>query len=158
MQEGAGNAAIVQQGRQQMGDINEARTPLAPLAIGLLQKQFQVLADEQVPGTAGGLIRAEVIQLIQQTRGIEGQGIHPGGVALVIQQHLQQVLHVHLAVAPAAGLLLAGQQEVPAGIAEAIRNRGEAGGASGVGIRPHGRESSSQSVQPCSRRGPRRRQ
>jgi len=107
---------------------------LGSLAIRLLEQELQVFADKEISAGAGGLIRTEVIELIQQAGRIPGQGIHPGGKALVIEQHLQEVLHIHIGVPPAPRLVLGRQQQIPGRIAEAIRGAGE-------GVRPHGSES-----------------
>ena len=118
-----------------MGHIDQPRPPAGALAIRGLQKLLEGLADEQLPRSTGGLIGAEVIQLIEQSVAIDRQGIDPAGMARIGEQHLQQVLHVQLLVPPAASLLLAGQQQLPGHLTETIRLSGEAAaGAEGRGI------------------------
>jgi hypothetical protein len=120
-----------------MGDIEQPRAPGRSAAVGVLEQVFEGIPHIQggVPGV--GLIGAEGLQAIQQPIPIDRQGIDPNGEAAIQQQGEQQVLHIHGAVAPAPGLILAGQQQIPTGVAETIGIAGEAGRRTGGKIDSH---------------------
>ena len=143
-QQALADARLLQQGQEQVGQIQQTRAPALAAPISGLQQLLERLADIKLTTGSGGLLGADVIEPIQQPIQIDRQRINPGGEAAVIEQGLQQMLHIHLPVAPAARLLLAGQQQIPGRFTETVRLGGEAGagGASGGGgVRRHGRGS-----------------
>ena len=110
-----------------MGHIQKALSPLDPVAICLFQQLFKCLTYVQRLIASGGLVSAKRLQPIQQTILINGQGLTPGRKAPIQQQSQKQVLDVHRAMAPAAGLVLAGDQQIPGGVTETLRIGGETG-------------------------------
>ena len=74
------------------------------------------------------MVDAETLELIEQAIGLKRQGIQPACEASFQQQGLQQVLHIHGAMAPTASRVLGGQEQLPGVFAEAIWFAGEAWG------------------------------
>jgi hypothetical protein len=118
-----------------VGPIQPAGAPTGPASVSRLQQIFEGITNEQLATGAAGLVGAKGIQPIEQALGLERQGIHPGAVARITEQHLHQVLHIHLAMAPAPGLVLAGEQQLPSQRTEPIRLGREAAAARiGAGV------------------------
>ncbi len=149
-----------------MGDVDQAGAPVGTAPVGGLQQVFEGIADEQLSGNGGRLLGAEALQLIQQPVPVGGQGLHPAAVARILEQHLDQMFHIELAMAPAAGLVLAGEQQFPGGLAESIGLAGEAAEAHrsfapGIGVEAfrqwHPASCPAGSARSCSRRDPPRR-
>ena len=134
-QQGGSDPGIPHQGHQQLGHIQQGGSPGDPAALGSLQQIFQGISDVKLRPVGAGLVGTEALQPIQQPVWIEGQGIQPAVKAPLRQQGLQQVLHVHRAMAPAASSVLGSQEQLPAVIAEAIGVAGEAWGH-GLGDQP----------------------
>lgn len=121
-----------------MGNLDQPVAPGEPPLLGHLQQILQGIADIEGVAGARGLVGAEGFQPIQQPVFIHRQPLHPGAKARLQQKGEQQMLHIHRPVAPAAGLLLAGEQQIPGAVAEAIGGGGEAGGGAGKGVGRHG--------------------
>jgi hypothetical protein len=109
-----------------VGPIQPAGAPAGPALVGRFEQVFEGITHDQLDAGAAGLVRAEGIEPIEQALRLQRQGIDPGAIARITQQHLHQVLHIHLAMAPTPGLVLAGEQQLPSRLTEAIRLGGEA--------------------------------
>ena len=140
-QQGAADAGLVDQGQEQVGDVQQAGAPGRAAAIGRLQQILEGIADVKAAAAGAGLAGAEGFETVEQAAWLQGQRIDPRGEAGLLQQGEQQMLHVHRAVAPATGLVLARQQQFPGVVAEAIRVAREAGGGGSESLGDHGGES-----------------
>ena len=127
-QQGGAQAGFRQQGRQQVRHLQQAIAPALPAAIGGLQQLFEGLADVELAAGGGALVGAKLLQAIQQPITVQGQGVHPALELPIQPQGLQQVLHIQGAMAPAAGLVLGGEQQIPGVVAKPLGIAGEAGG------------------------------
>jgi hypothetical protein len=127
LQQGCANPGFIEQRHQQVGNIQQPGSPGGPASIPILQQIFQGIADIEVATGAWGLLAAKGLQPIQEAIGIDGQGLNPGAKATVPEERLQQVLHIHGPMPPAAGGVLGGQQELPGVLAEVLWVAGEAG-------------------------------
>jgi hypothetical protein len=137
-QQSGAQPRLHQQGEQEVRHLDAAIPPEESAPVGLLQQLLKGVTDVERGVRARGLVGAESLQAIQEPVLIHGQSLHPGGEPAVEEQRQQQVLHIHGAVAPAAGLLLTGDQQVPCWIAEALWTGGEAGGWAGRAVNGHG--------------------
>ena len=136
-EQGRAATGLLEQGQEQVGPIQPAGAPASPAAVGRFQQVFEGITNEQLGAGAAGLVGAKRIEPIEQALGLQRQGIDPGAIARITEQHLHQVLHIHLAMAPAPGLVLAGEQQLPGQLTEAIRFGGEAAAARiGAGVAP----------------------
>ena len=109
-----------------MGAIQPAGAPAGPAPVGRFQQVLEGITHEQLGAGAAGLVCAEGIEPIEQALRLQRQGIDPGAIARITEQHLHQVLHIQLAMAPPPSLVLAGEQQLPSRLTEAIRLGGEA--------------------------------
>ena len=57
-----------------------------------------------------------ILQAIQERIDGEGQALHQAAAGGIGEQHLNQVLHIQLLMAPATGNVLTTEQQIPAGI------------------------------------------
>jgi hypothetical protein len=134
-EQGGAATGLIKQGQEQVGPIQPAGAPASPATVGGFEQVFEGITNEQLGTGAAGLVGAEGIEPIEQALGLDRQGIHPGAVARITEQHLHQVLHIHLAMAPTPGLVLAGEQQLPGRLTEAIRlGRKAAAARIGAGV------------------------
>ena len=129
-----------------MGHIDQSRSPALPGSLRRLQQFLQVLPDEQLIAAAGRLFSEHVLQTVEQILGANRQRRDPAAKSRVTEQHLEQMLHIQLLVAPAAGHILSGEQQIPGFIAEAIglmREAAPSGGGSRHSAQVSAREESS---------------
>ena len=109
-----------------------------PLPIdALLDRLEDVLADQPSGRGAELFIGDDLEQLLDSADAIrrrwngdvidgEGQALHQAAAGGIGEQHLNQVLHIQLPMAPATGNVLTTEQQIPGRVAEAIRLMGEA--------------------------------
>jgi len=126
LQQGCPNPGFIEQRHQQVGNIQQPGSPGCPAAIRIFQQILQGITDIEIATGAGRLVATEGLQPIQEAIGINGQGLNPGAKATIPQERLQQVLHIHGPMPPAAGGVLGGQQELPGVLAEVLWVAGEA--------------------------------
>jgi hypothetical protein len=104
------HTGIPAHGHQHVGHLNQARSPERTLAIRLLQQIFKVVTDEQLIAAGHGLIRQKTLQAVEQLLWIQAEGSHQVAITSIAEQHLQQMLHIQLAVAPTTRQILAGKE------------------------------------------------
>ena len=90
-----------------MGDLDQPRAPKPPAAVGGLQQLFEILTNEELIATGHGLVSQKAFEPIEQVLWVQRQTIHQVAVAAVAEQHLKQMLHIQLAMAPTPGQVLA---------------------------------------------------
>ena len=109
-----------------MRNINQTRTPTLLGSLRRLQQFLKILTDEELITPSHRLISQYILQPIQQGIGRQRQSTNPAAIAGLTKQHLNQMLHIQLAMPPTACHVLAGQKQIPSLITEAIRFVGEA--------------------------------
>ena len=140
------DASIPTEGHEHMRNIDQSRTPALPSPLCRLQQFFKVFPDEQLIATTGRLFGEHVLQTVKQIFGAHGQWRDPAAKSGVTEQHLEQMLHIQLLMAPTAGYILTREQEIPGLIAEAIglmRKAAPSGGGSRHSAQVSAREESS---------------
>ena len=123
-----------------MGHLDQTGPPKSALTIRLLQQVFKVVADEQLIAARHGLVGEKPLEAIQQFVRIQAERTHQVAITTIAEQHLEEVLHIQLAMAPAACQILTRQQQLPGVVTKAIRLRRQACGRfnTGAGRRGHG--------------------
>jgi hypothetical protein len=66
------NPGFIQQGHQQVGNIEQTGSPGCAAAIRIFQKIFKGITDIEIATGAGRLVAAEGLQPIQKAIGIDG--------------------------------------------------------------------------------------
>jgi hypothetical protein len=113
-------------GHQYFRQIDDVAIPAPTDGIRRIEQLFQVVTNEELIASPRGLIGQHILQAIQQRIDGEGQSLHQATTGGIGEQHLDQVLHVQLLMAPATGDVLTTQQKIPSRVAEAIGLMGEA--------------------------------
>jgi hypothetical protein len=72
LQQGCTDPGFIEQRHQQVGNIEQPRSPGCPASIRILQQILQGIADVEVATGAWGLLDAEGLQAIQEAVGIDG--------------------------------------------------------------------------------------
>ena len=90
-----------------MRHLDQPRAPDPTNAIGFFEEILQILPNEQVIPPGHRLIGEKSLQPIQQLLGVNPQKIDQVAVTAVAEQHLEQMLHIKLAMAPTARQVLA---------------------------------------------------
>ena len=75
------------------------------------------------------MLGTELIQPIEQPIAIQPQGLQQLAAAGLLEEGLEEVLHIQLPMAPAAGLVLGAEQQVPGQVGEPFRFAGKADAA-----------------------------
>ncbi len=113
-------------GHQHFRQINDVAIPAPTDGISRIEQLFQVITDEELIASPRGLISQHILQAIQERIDGERQALHQAAAGGIGEQHLNQVLHIQLPMAPATGNVLTTEQQIPGRVAEAIRLMGEA--------------------------------
>ena len=113
-------------GHQHFRQIDDVAIPAPTDGISRIEQLFQVITDEELFASPGGLISQHILQAIQERIDGERQALHQAAAGGIGEQHLNQVLHIQLLMAPATGNVLTTEQQIPGRVAEAIRLMGEA--------------------------------
>ena len=120
------DARIGTNGHQHLRQIDDVTIPAPTDGISRIEQLFQVITDEELIASPRGLIGQHILQAVQERIDGEGQTLHQAAAGGIGEQHLDQMLHVQLLMAPATGNVLTTQQQIPGRVAEAIRLMGEA--------------------------------
>ena len=113
-------------GHQHFRQIDDVAIPAPTDGISRIEQLFQVITDEELIASPRGLISQHILQAIQERIDGERQALHQAAAGGIGEQHLDQVLHIQLPMAPATGNVLTTEQQIPGRVAEAIRLMGEA--------------------------------
>ena len=109
-----------------MGYVDQPRSPALAGPLGSVEKLLEIVSDEQRLHTFLGLLREHILKTIQKGIRLHRKGRHPAAEGRVAEQHLDQMLHIQLGMAPATGDVLTRQKQLPGVIAEAVGFLGEA--------------------------------
>ena len=96
-------------GHQHLRQIDDGAIPAPTDGISRIEQLFQVITDEELSASPRGLIGQHILQAIQERIDGEGQALHQAAAGGIGEQHLDQVLHVQLLMAPATGDVLTTQ-------------------------------------------------
>jgi hypothetical protein len=72
LQQGCTNPGFIEQGHQQVGNIEQTGSPGCAAAIGIVQQIFQGITDVEISTGAWGLVHAEGLHTIEEAIGIDG--------------------------------------------------------------------------------------
>ena len=121
------DARITADRNHQVGQINQARAPKPPHTIRRLQQAFEIFANEEILAPDGGLLNKKRFELIKETVAGEREHSHLRLITRIGEQHLEQMLHIEISMAPTPRHILGTEQQIPGLIAETLRFGSEAG-------------------------------